>query len=297
MGVSGSVPVRLRRTAPRSLAAAAGVCAALAAACLPFVGRDPQLRVLVFNIHAGKDAGGADNLAGVAALVHEVRADLVLLQEVDRGTKRSGHVDQLGALMEATGYDGAFGRTLDYDGGEYGIAALARERIGPSLTLPLPVAPVQARAGGSYEPRGVLLATALTRRGRVSLANTHLDASASDTYRRQEVEELLLRVRGRAVDGPPLVVGGDFNAEPGTAVIARLLAAGLRDAWAECGSGDGFTYPAATPIKRIDYLFLGSGVRCTEARVIDTRVSDHRPLLVILEPAAATSAGSAQSRR
>src|SRR5688572_15179603 len=42
------------------------------------------LRVMVYNIHAGKDAGGVDNLQRVAALVAESDADVVLLQEVDR---------------------------------------------------------------------------------------------------------------------------------------------------------------------------------------------------------------------
>ena len=53
-----------------------------------------DVNVLVFNIHAGKDAPGVDNLDRVAELVRATNADLVLLQEVDKGTKRSGKVDQ-----------------------------------------------------------------------------------------------------------------------------------------------------------------------------------------------------------
>ena len=113
-------------------------------------------RVLVFNIHAGKDASSRVNLEEIAALIRTADADVVLLQEVDRGTKRSGHVDQLRILGDLTGYSTAFGRSLDYDGGEYGIAALARQRISHSTTEPLPIQPPQARAGGSYEPRAAL---------------------------------------------------------------------------------------------------------------------------------------------
>ncbi len=109
---------------------------------------EAPLRVLVFNIHAGKDAAGVHNLERVAELVRESGADLVLLQEVDRGTERSGREDQLGELSRLTGLAGAFGRTLDYQGGEYGIAVLARWAILVDSLHPLLVEPAQQRAGG-----------------------------------------------------------------------------------------------------------------------------------------------------
>ena len=82
--------------------------------------------------------------------------------------------------------------------------------------------------------------------------------------------------------GTPLVVGGDFNSTPDDPVMQPLQKAGLRDSWVECGQGEGFTYPADKPVKRIDYLFLGSNVRCISTQVLDVQVSDHRPLLVTI---------------
>jgi endonuclease/exonuclease/phosphatase family metal-dependent hydrolase len=260
------------------------VLAALAgSSCAPILRRDSSIRVLVYNIHAGKDAAGADNLADVAALIRTTGADVVLLQEVDRRTKRSGVTDQLQSLIDATGYQGVFGKSLDYDGGEYGVAALSRHGFTFDFTSPLQVTPVQTRAGGSHEPRVVQTAAAMTRRGRLQAFNTHLDASATAEYRIQEVTQLLLPVRVRMSAATPVVVGGDFNAEPGSAPIKAMLDAGLRDAWTECGQGDGFTYPTAAPVKRIDYLFLSQGLRCSSAQVLDSTASDHRPLLVTLE--------------
>src|SRR5205085_9000055 len=84
------------------------------------------LHVLVYNIHAGKDAKGVDSLERVAALVKETAADVVLLQEVDRNTTRSGNVDQVATLTHLTGLYGEFGKSLDYQGGDYGIAILSR---------------------------------------------------------------------------------------------------------------------------------------------------------------------------
>jgi endonuclease/exonuclease/phosphatase (EEP) superfamily protein YafD len=182
--------------------------------------------------------------------------------------------------MDRTGYRGVFGRSLDYDGGQYGIAALSSGGFGFEETVPLPVAPVQTRAGGSHEPRAALATIVHTVVGRLQAVNTHLDASAGDEYRRQEAERLRELVGIRSATGTPLMLGGDLNATPDSAVIERVRALGLRDAWAECGQGDGFTYPASQPIKRIDYLFLDVSLTCTDARVIDTQASDHRPLLV-----------------
>lgn len=241
---------------------------------------DGQVTVMVFNIHAGKDAAGSGNLDAVATLARDVGADVVLLQEVDRLTKRSGNVDQIKVLADQTGFAFAFGRSLDYDGGQYGIATLAREGVQAYYIRELPVRPTQTRSGGSHEPRAALVAMARTPLGSLITLNTHLDASREETYRLQEVTHVLEAIRRSADTGMPIVAGGDFNAEPGGEVHKRLLAAGLRDSWLECGAGDGLTYPADKPVKRIDYLFLTGSLRCRSARVIDTRISDHRPLLV-----------------
>src|SRR5687768_3077444 len=198
------------------------------------------LNVLVYNIHAGKDAAGVDNLERVADLVRSTGADLVLLQEVDRHTTRSGNVDQLAVLTRLTGMHGVFGKSLDYQGGEYGIAILSRWPISNETVIPLRIDPPQPRAGGSLEPRIAFVVVTKTLR----IANTHMDASRDDHYRLQEVPQVLAA-------GRDAFIGGDFNATPDSAVHAEVIRAGLRDAWSECGRGDGMTYPATPPQKRI----------------------------------------------
>lgn len=238
----------------------------------------------MYNVHAGRDASGEDNLDRVAALIRETGADLVLLQEVDRGTRRSGGVDQLAALERRTGLRGVFGRTLDYQGGEYGVAVLSRWPVARDTLIGLPVEPEPTRAGGSHEPRGVLRVRVKAPAGPVELLDTHLDASADDGYRLQEVRTVLEVADKLERWGAGVLVGGDFNAEPGSAPIDRMAAAGWTDAWRACGRADGRTYPAAEPTKRIDYLFLGSGLTCHAAEVLGSRASDHRPLLVVVAP-------------
>ncbi|MFN2567365.1 MAG: endonuclease/exonuclease/phosphatase family protein [Gemmatimonadaceae bacterium] len=252
---------------------------AVGASCArPHVPATPrEMRVLVYNVHAGKDAAGRDNLSRVADLVREVRADVVLLQEVDRYTRRSGQVDQPDTLARRTGFAVAFGKTLDYDGGEYGIATLSRWPITHQTLTRLPVEPPQRRSGGSYEPRGAQRVTVRVPGADLTLVNTHLDASRDDHYRRQEIRTVLAIARDAA---PLVLVGGDLNSTPDSEVQAEVRTGGLRDAWLECGHGDGFTYPADAPTKRIDYLYLTGSATCASAIVLETAASDHRPLLV-----------------
>ncbi|MHB0950097.1 MAG: endonuclease/exonuclease/phosphatase family protein [Gemmatimonadaceae bacterium] len=267
---------------PTLLAAAAGAVLGVVAGCHPATPLASRpLRVLVYNIHAGKDAGGVDNLARVAAIVNESDADVALLQEVDRGTRRSGGVDQPAVLARATGRHVAFGRTLDFDGGQYGIAILSRWPIRTDTLIHLPIFPPQQRAGGSYEPRGALVAAIEAPGELLRVVNTHLDASGTDQYRTQEVRTIVriadslraLRPAGR------LLIGGDFNSTPESAVQQVVRDAKLRDAWTTCGGGEGPSFPASVPRKRIDYLLLDGG-SCASARVLETQASDHRPVFI-----------------
>lgn len=259
-----------------------GCLLASAAACstVPPVAGPPELRVLVYNIHAGKDAGGVDNLERVAALVRETRADVALLQEVDSATRRSGGVDQLAVLARATGMHGAFGSTLAYQGGQYGIAVLSRYPLRSYRVFPLPNDPPQPRAGGSREPRGALHAVLALPDGDLHVIDTHIDASGEDTWRRQEAARLVALADSLRAAGARLILGGDLNSTPESAVQALIRAGSLRDAWAQCGAGPDGTFPAAKPVKRIDYLYLTGTMRCSSARVLETDASDHRPVLV-----------------
>ncbi|HEU4565014.1 MAG TPA: endonuclease/exonuclease/phosphatase family protein [Gemmatimonadaceae bacterium] len=276
-----------RRAAALLLAFALAACSSAPAARPAGGAPAPRgaMRVLTYNIHAGTDAAGADNIARVADLVRAEGADIVLLQEVDRLTTRSGRVDQIGELARRTGLHAAFGRTLDYQGGEYGIAVLSRWPIVRDTLVHLPITPPQQRAGGSYEPRGALHVVIARGGDTLHVVNTHLDASRDDHYRRQEAAALAGILGGIARGGGTVIAGGDLNSTPDAAILPIIGGAGVRDAWAGCGDGDGFSFPASAPVRRIDYLLLPGGMRCVRARVLDSEASDHRAVLFELERA------------
>lgn len=260
-----------------ALALIAGGCASIG----PFANRD--VRVLVYNIHAGWDVSGKENLDRVAEIVRTARADVVLLQEVDRFTTRSGGVDQVARLASATGMRAAFGKTLDYQGGAYGIAILSRWPIARDSLYHLPVTPVQQRAGGSYEPRGVLHAVIRAPQGNLHVFNTHLDASADDHYRMQEARTATQLAEAAKTSGRVLL-GGDLNATPESTVLSFFRGRGWIDPWTSCGRGnsEGHTYPAHSPVRRIDYVLADTRWTCREAVVLEADASDHRPVLYVL---------------
>ena len=280
-------PIETLARSPRfARFASVATCAAVLtlSACLPGGPPPPapehDVRVLVYNMHAGKDAKGADNLERIARIVDSVDADVVLLQEVDRNTERSGRVDQPATLARLTGYSVAFGRTLDFQGGEYGIAVLSRWPIADDTLIPLPVEPKQERSGGSYEPRGALRARVAAPNHPFVVLNTHLDPSTDDAWRRQEVRTVLNAVAALDPAKTRVLVGGDFNSTPESEVQQAIRTAGLRDVWAVCGRGNGLTYPADSATKRIDYLYVTGTASCMEARVLTSDASDHRALFV-----------------
>lgn len=265
-----------------SAASLAALAAAAACTIGPRLGASPSpagpsaLRVVSYNIHAGKDSEGRPSIPRVAALLDTLRADIVLLQEVDRGTQRSGGADQLGQLEHLTGLHGAFGKSLDYQGGDYGIGILARWPIDDATVLPLPADPPADRGEGAYEPRVALHAVVATPSGRMHVMNTHVGAERVGTYRRQELLALLARIHRRVPPAAPLIVGGDFNAQPHSDEVAAFDLV-FTDAWATCGTAGGWTFPSGEPTRRIDYVFL-RGIPCVDAQVPATTTSDHRPV-------------------
>jgi endonuclease/exonuclease/phosphatase (EEP) superfamily protein YafD len=106
-----------------------------------------------------------------------------------------------------------------------------------------------------------------------------------DVYRdgalRRAAEARRIRDLIDRVDGP-LIVTGDFNSTPYNWAY-RHIAQGLQDTFAAAGRGWGATYPATTPLVRIDYILASSHWEVLGAWVPPAAtLSDHRPVLADL---------------
>lgn len=128
--------------------------------------------------------------------------------------------------------------------------------------------------------RGAAVAVLELAGSRFAVAGTHLDLV--EHARLAHLDELAEFAAVRLA-GLPLIMGGDLNAVPGSATWQQCERFGS-DAFAAVGSGDGHTYSAAAPVRRIDAVFADPRLRPVSAEVLDSPdvriASDHRPLLV-----------------
>lgn len=240
--------------------------------------REPaKLSVVTLNIHAGRTRAGRLDLPEVARELRAWGADVVLLQEVDRGRERTDFVDQAQWLGEQLGMRAEFAPVRRLQPGTTGNAVLSALPVLGSARHSLPRLPGLMRRG--------LLRVAVDLAGhRVDMLTTHLD-HASPTARRAQARAVA-RLAGRS--GGPTVLGGDLNAVPGMPPLRALARAGLVDAWPVAGLGEGLTVPGAAPRRRIDYVLSSSHFVATDAEVLPSLVSDHRAvraeLMLVPEP-------------
>lgn len=233
-----------------------------------------RVRVVTYNIHHGEGTDGKLDLERIAAVIKRLEPDLVALQEVDVGTTRSQGVDQAAELGRLTGLQAAFGKAMDYAGGQYGGALLSRWPLEDVQTHGLPYdagceprCAVAARVCPPGDPR------------RFVFAATHLEHQNA-TVRLCQAGKLAPYLADTC--GLPVLVAGDFNAVPGSPPLTVL-----RRHWADAADGTWApTYPAAQPHATLDYVFYrpASTWRVVETQVIEEPVaSDHRPVLAVLE--------------
>ncbi len=262
---------------------------------------------MTYNIRHGQGnqedaeaaASCAVDLERAATVIRAANPDIVALQEIDRFWTRSGAVDQPAALAETLDMAPCFGPNLhhgpDEHGGdchEYGTLILSRY---PVLSCENTFLPTPA----GWEQRGLLEARVEVEGiGEVAILNAHLQAGREDAeeeavrQRKEQVETIAGRIREIDV---PLVLMGDFNANPEDPELQALITTGtgLQDAWAVGSDGtDGLTSPAdldGDPENRIDYVFVSQDFTVVRAEVIVDRdareVSDHYPVVVELTPA------------
>jgi endonuclease/exonuclease/phosphatase family metal-dependent hydrolase len=236
--------------------------------------QDPErdgVRIVLANVHFGFDVDGRSRAIEVGELLAGLDADVVVLNEVDRGWLISGAPDLLGRYERASGMTGVFGAAADP---VWGNAVLTR----------LPVLEVQqARLPRGRDPltRSVLTVVVELPDGRpVAIVATHLsDVDQQGDTRLPQAQSVAAVVARLVERGLDVIVAGDLNARPGDPALEVLESLLVRTL-----SESSRTFPAAAPRVQIDHILAPASWRVVEARAFNSGFSDHRFVDVLLEP-------------
>jgi endonuclease/exonuclease/phosphatase family metal-dependent hydrolase len=233
-----------------------------------------KLRVMTYNIHVGVGMDKQLDLQRIADVINQQHPDLVGLQEVDRGVKRTQGIDEIAELARLTKMEYVFAHNLDYQGGQYGVAILSR----------FPILKTDHRMylnKREAERRGMIRIEVKIGSRTVSFVTTHLDYQYEDgrVFEAEQMLEFLKPELG------PMILVGDFNVEP-AGESYKLISQQFRDVWIETKAKDaGLSYPADKPVKRIDYIMYRPRDiwRARKAWTVNTLASDHVPVVADME--------------
>lgn len=238
-----------------------------------------KLSVVSWNIH--KAIGGVDRRyrpeRTIQVLAHYT-PDVVLLQEVDEGARRSQYHRQVDLIGDALGMPHRLYAPTHRlrRVGQYGNAILCRwplfDRHDVDLTI------------GARKRRGAMFAHTRVRfKGEsrtMAVYNLHLGLAASE--REQQLRRFLdshpfQRMHHRT----PVVLGGDFNDVWASLGPKLLQPAGFRRA-----GGFHNTFPAVAPARPLDAIFIRGDIHahhCAPSRMkLARQASDHLPLVAEL---------------
>ncbi|MBL9080051.1 MAG: endonuclease/exonuclease/phosphatase family protein [Planctomycetes bacterium] len=242
------------------------------------------IRLVSWNVH--KCTGGLDRRhdpARTAAVLAELRPDVVLLQEVaQNGRWYGGHgVRQVDVLGDALGMahrsyfvNVRFGPRR----GEYGNAILAQSPIAVTENIDLTLPERKSRSVLHAEVR-LPLASGQSRT--LHVFNLHLglgEAERREQLRRFLVFPTLQRIHAAT----PVLVAGDFNDVWGTLGKRLLAPAGFVGP-----ARPPRTFPAYAPVRALDSLYVRGDVEVVRLERVRTALaraaSDHLPLFAELK--------------
>lgn len=234
------------------------------------------MRFATVNVQHGRSPrDGRVDTGRLARALATLGADVLALQEVDRGLDRSHRTDQ--AEVAAVASDASWWRCATGTPGEAGtgIALVSRLPVTAWREVRLPAAPVplpHRTPGGGVRwsrdgARVVLCARLEAPGGALVVATTQLSGGqGAATAQLRRLTPAALAVPG------PLVLLGDLGGARDPAATTGLAPLAAED-----------TYPAQDPGRQVDHV-LGRGVRARgPAAAVPLEVSDHRAVLVELE--------------
>jgi endonuclease/exonuclease/phosphatase family metal-dependent hydrolase len=235
--------------------------------------RTRVVRVATYNIHRCRGLDGRTLPHRIAAVLAEIDADVVALQEVvGASTQKAGHAAELGAAL---GMGWVMAPTRQLRGALFGNVVLTRHPVRQHHQYDL--------SWKTCEPRGAQRVDIGIDDFTLHLFNVHFGTSLGE--RRFQAEKLAGIVHDRRVVGPKVVLG-DFN-EWARGLATDLLAKRLQSVDLRAHLKRVRTYPGFFPILHLDHIYYEGKVEVTRVALPRTRLamvaSDHLPLVADLK--------------
>ncbi|MCU7494110.1 MAG: hypothetical protein HF314_07450 [Ignavibacteria bacterium] len=237
-----------------------------------------SLRVMTYNIHHGQGTDGKIDIERIGNLVKDNKAGLVALQEVDRGVLRSNKIDIMQLLKSQTGMYTAFGKNLDFQGGEYGNGILSKFPVDTISNYHYKM----LREG---EQRGLLQTIVEVNGEKMVFLATHTGDKNTEAEKLVNAEEMKTILK--SYRGMPVILCGDFNDRPEKSTMHDSLTTYFVDVWQYLHKDEGYSFPSDKPDRRIDYIYLSKDalkkLKPVSITVLKSEASDHLPLIAEFE--------------
>lgn len=234
-----------------------------------------SFRIMSYNVGAlGKYITSVtENADLVAAIIKELSADVVGLNELDSCNQRH-NVNEIALLAQGVGkWNWYYGRTLNYRGGAYGNGIIT-----PSDVKVYSVQRLHFQNTTQYENRGMIV----IETDKYVLATSHLDHSSED-YIQSQIAEINAWVQSKYRDCDiPVFFCGDMNSVAGSDAIKALEAS-----WEVISNTSEKSVSSGRCIDFIFHYKRSKAVTVLEAHTISrcycgdvNKASDHLPVYV-----------------
>jgi endonuclease/exonuclease/phosphatase family metal-dependent hydrolase len=229
-----------------------------------------QLSFASYNIRKAIGLDRRRDPDRILAVLHEIDADVVALQEADRRFGRRVSALPLDEIRERTSYD-PVPLTMRPDSiGWHGNALLIKRGIELVWANPVPLP--------ALEPRGAICAE-LARDGQTfRVVGMHLDLSG--LRRRHQIRSILSHLRGSG-ERCPAVLMGDLNEWARRGGCFREFGS----EWQVLAPG--LSFPTRRPVASLDRIVPSADWRVVEAGIhhsaLAAKASDHLPVKATLQ--------------
>ncbi|HZQ24238.1 MAG TPA: endonuclease/exonuclease/phosphatase family protein [Terriglobales bacterium] len=237
------------------------------------------IRVATYNIHKCRGLDRRTSPERIAAVIRELDADVVALQEVlDVQTGRAEFNQARLINTELKGYAWCFGENRKLFGGPYGNMTLTR--------LPIKVCQNYDVTWRHHERRGCLRTDLVLGNNAVlHVFNVHLGTSFIE--RRHQARKLLsAEVLNRTECRGPRIVVGDFN-EWTRGLASQLMGEAFDKVNPQAFLRYARTYPGVIPLLHLDHFYYDKQLSLRSFRLHRSRkaliASDHLPLVAEFE--------------